>query len=397
MSSESQRLILGRSNWRDRQRLFGVKQRDRFMHLYAVGQTGTGKSTFLEYLIGQDLASGHGLAFLDPHGDAVEALARDSHEWLEERLVYLNAPDAACPVAFNPLESVPEDQRPLAASGIIDAFRNVWGQWWGPRLEHFFRNGLLTLLDQPHATLGDLPRLYLDDRFRREALARVRHPAVRDFWALEYARYTIRQRTEALSPLLNKLGAFLSQPPLYRILVSDKPSLDCRRIMDSGQVLLANLAKGRIGADGCSLLGALLVSRLGLAALSRADVPETTRRPFFVYLDEFQSFTTLSVAGMLSELRKYRVGLILAHQYMDQVETEIRDAVLGNAGTIVCFRVGPGDVGVLSKYFSPELEPLDLMNLPNYNVYVRLMVDGQVTRPFSAETLVPERMGRRAA
>ncbi len=389
-------IILGRTNWRDRQRPFGLKEQDRFMHLYAVGQTGTGKSTFLEHLIGQDLDGGRGLAFFDPHGDAVEALALDAHERLRDRLVYLNAPDAACPVAFNPLESVPEDQRPLAASGIIEAFRNVWGQWWGPRLEHFFRNGLLTLLDQPHATLGDLPRLYLDDRFRREALTRVRHPAVRDFWALEFARYTIRQRTEALSPLLNKLGAFLSQPPLYRILVSDKPSLDCRKVMDEGQVLLVNLAKGRIGADGCSLLGALLVSRLGLTALSRADVPEVSRRSFFVYLDEFQSFTTLSVAGMLSELRKYRVGLILAHQYMDQLAPEIRDAVLGNAGTIVCFRVGPGDVSVLGRYFSPELEPLDLMNLPNYHVYVRLMVDGQATRPFSATTLQPER-GRRVA
>jgi hypothetical protein len=347
--------------------------------------------------MGQDLAASRGLAFLDPHGDTVEVLAREGDEWLGDGLVYLNAPDAECPVAFNPLEAVPEDQRPLAASGIIDAFRNVWGQWWGPRLEHFFRNGLLTLLDQPHATLGDLPRLYLDDRFRKEAIRRVRHPAVRDFWALEYAHYTIRQRTEALSPLLNKLGAFLSQPPLYRILVSDKPSLDCRKVMDEGQVLLVNLAKGRIGSDGCSLLGALLVSRLGLAALSRADVPEATRRPFFVYLDEFQSFTTLSVAGMLSELRKYRVGLILAHQYMDQLAPEIRDAVLGNAGTIVCFRVGPGDVAVLGRYFSPELEPLDLMNLPNYNAYVRLMVDGQVTRPFSAQTLMPGRSGRRAA
>ena len=367
------------------------------MHMYAIGQTGTGKSTLLESLIRQDHAAGRGLAFLDPHGDTVERLAYDFHEDRRRQLVYLNAPDSDGAVSFNPLASVPEDQRPLAASGIIEAFRNVWGQWWGPRLEHLFRNGLLTLLDQPQATLADLPRLFLEDAFRREAVARVGHPAVRQFWVLEYAHYTVRQRTEALSPLLNKLGAFLSQPPLYRILVSDHPSIDCRRIMDDGSVLLVNLAKGKIGSDGCSLLGALLVTRLGLAALSRADHAEAARRPFFIYLDEFQNFTTLSVAGMLSELRKYRVGMVLAHQYMDQVEPPIRNAVLGNAGTIVCFRVGPGDVSVLGRYFSPELGPLDLMGLPNYNFYVRLMVDGQVTRPFSATTVLPGRMKREAA
>ena len=387
MSPQNENLAVARTNFRDIRKMVRLGEGDRFLHLYTVGQTGTGKSTLLESLIRQDMEACRGLAFLDPHGDSVARLAAAVPDDKRSNLVYLDIPHAVDSFAFNPLEGVPPDQRPLAASGIIESFKNVWGRWWGPRLEHFLRNALLALLDQPRATIADIPRLFNDQTYRKEALTRVTHPAVLAFWIQEYAHYPIRYRAEALSPLMNKLGAFLSQPALYRVLTSDAPRLDARELMDSGKVLLVNLAKGKLGSDVCSLLGALIVSRIGLAGLARADTPEADRRPFFLYLDEFQNFTTLSVATMLSELRKYRVGLILAHQYLAQVEEETREAILGNVGTMIAFRLGPSDATHLRKYFAPEFDELDLMRLPNYKIYVRLMMNGQLSRPFSAETL----------
>lgn len=382
-------LILGRTNWRDRRRVFGIRETDRLQHVYVVGQTGTGKTTLLANLIWQDVVRGHGLAFLDPHGDAVGELVARFPEERRPDLVYLDVPDPNCPIGFNPLEAVPLDQRALAASGIVEAFKNVWGNTWGPRLEHILRNALLTLLDQPEATLADLNRLFTDDNFLKEALPRVTHPAVRSFWYTEFARYPARYRIESLAPIQNKLGAFLAQPPLYRVLTRKHAGYTLRTLLDGGRVFLVNLAKGRIGSDGAGLLGAMIVSRLGLAGLSRADVPEETRRPFWLHLDEFQSFTTLQVASMLSELRKYRVGMTLSHQYLDQLEPEVQAAIFGNVGTMLTFRVGPLDARLLIRLYAPEFEELDLANLPNRQVCVRLMVNGEVARPFSAETLAP--------
>ncbi|MBI3818858.1 MAG: type IV secretion system DNA-binding domain-containing protein [Planctomycetes bacterium] len=387
MESNHENIILGRTNWRDRTWPFGLRQRDRLYHVYVVGQTGAGKSTLLQLLMHQDLAAGRGFAFLDPHGDTVSRVAERASKIRGRDLVYLDAPDPSAPVGFNPLEAVPQEQRALAASGIIEAFKNVWGQYWGPKLEHIFRNALLTLLDQPAATLADLPRLFSDQNFQKEAIAHVVHPPVRDFWFNEFFKLPPWSKAEALGPIRNKLGAFLSQPTLYRILTKPKSDFDLRKMMDEGKVLLVNLSKGRMGADASSLLGALLVTRVSLAALSRADSPEENRRPFFLYLDEFQNVTTLSVATMLSELRKYRVGLTLAHQYLGQLETEVRDAILGNVGTIIAFRIGPADVSLLGKYFEPEFDGYDLLNLPNRCIYVRLMVNGSTTRPFSADTI----------
>ncbi len=382
-------LFLGRTNWRDRIKPFGVYPQDRMAHLYIVGQTGTGKTTLLQNLIWQDLRRGHGVAFLDPHGDAVEDLVARFPAERRADLVYLNAPDPNLAFGFNPLEAVPLDQRALAASGIIEAFRNVWGTTWGPRLEHILRNALLALLDQPEATLADIPRLFNDKEYREQALTRLTHPATRDFWLKEFAAYPYRYRIEALAPVQNKLGAFLAQPPLYRILTRPHAGYRLRDLMDGGKVLLVNLSKGKIGGDGAGLLGSLIVSRLGLTGVSRTDMPESQRRPFFVYLDEFHTFTTLSIAGMLSELRKYRIGLVLAHQFMAQLEEEVKHAVLGNVGTLVCFRIGPEDALVLGRRFEPEFEGLDLTGLPNYDCYVRLLVHGEPVRPFSARTLEP--------
>jgi len=380
-------VLLGRTNFRGRRRLFGIQDSDRFHHTYLIGKTGTGKSTLLESMIRQDIEDGAGVALLDPHGDLAARAAQFAEMTRPTDLIYFNVPDAAAPLGFNPLAFVPPAKRPLHASGMLLAFRKLWPDSWGPRLEHILRNALLLLLDQPEATLSDVLRLLDDEEFRRRAAERTANPQVRRFWLHEFEGYTKTLRAEAVAPIQNKVGAFLSDPVLQRILTQRGTALDVRRVMDRGKILLVNLSKGRLGEDTSSLLGSLLVSAIGQSALARADTLEVLRRPFYLYLDEFQTFTTLALAGMLSELRKYRVGLVLAHQYLAQVEEPVRDAVLGNVGTMIVFRVGPDDAEVLEREFEPVFAASDLVALPNYSVYVRLMVDGKTTTPFSAETL----------
>ena len=379
--------VIAQTNFRNARTRFGIKQADRRSHMYIIGKTGTGKSTLLETLIRQDIRNGHGLALCDPHGDLVGRVLERMPEERRKDLIYFNAPDAARPLGFNPLEGVSPSKRPLAAAGMLEVFRKIWSDSWGPRLEHILRNALLALLDQPQATLADILRL-LDDRgFRKNAAERVHNSQVQTFWLSEYENYPARLRAEAIAPVQNKVGAFLTDPILQNILTQPKSAFDPRRVMDDGQILLVNLAKGKLGEDTTALLGALLVARIGLAALSRADIPEKKRRDFYVYLDEFQSFTTLSLATMLSELRKYRVSMVVSHQYLAQVDPQVQDAVLGNVGTMIAFRLGLADAEIIEKEFYPEFRAIDLVSLPNYNIYLKLMVDGAVSRPFSAETL----------
>ena len=380
--------LLGRTTFRDHHRLFGIRNEDRRAHIYVVGQTGTGKSTLLETMIRQDLAAGEGLALLDPHGDLVERVVRVVPATRLDDLIYVDAPNPREPWGFNPLANVPADKRPLAASGLLDAFKKLWPEFWGPRLEHILRHSLLALLDQPLATLADILRLLADDEFRRAAMTHVGSTAVRRFWLQEFKEYPVRFRAEAIAPLQNKVGAFLSNPLLSRILTEPRQQIDLRRTMDEGRILLVNLSKGQIGEDTAALLGSLLVASLGTAALGRADQLPEQRRDFWVYLDEFQTVTTLSVATMLSELRKYRVGFTLAHQYVRQLDVRVQDAVFGNAGTMICFRVGAPDAEILASYFAPTLRVADLASLPNYRMYVRLLAHGRPTEPISAETIV---------
>ncbi len=377
---------IGRIHWRGDNRPFGIHSNDRLAHMHVVGKTGTGKSSLLEWLVRQDVGSGHGLALFDPHGDLVER----AYAWSQARrsdVIYLNVPDPAQPFGFNPLAGVPPLRRSLAAAGLIEALRKMFSEAWGVRMEHFLRHALLLLLDQPSATVADIPRVFTEPEFRNAAIAHVVQPQVQRFWTMEFPSYPVRMRMEAVAPVMNKLGAFLADPFLGRILATAESTFDLRDVMDEGQVLLVNLAKGRIGEGPAALFGALLMASIGIAGLSRSDQPEGERRPFYVYGDEFQTYTTLAFANMLAELRKYRVGMVLANQYLDQIDDEVRSAIMGNVGTLITFRVGAEDAKTLEKEFAPEFETDDLISLPNRQFCVRMLVQGEFVRPFSGRTI----------
>lgn len=375
---------LGRTNHRGTGRPFGISERDRLSHLYLVGKTGVGKSTLLGALALQDVAAGRGIALIDPHGDLVERVLANISPSERDRVRYLDATDPDQPYGYNPIRRVALDKVPLAASGLLETLRKLWPNAWGVRMEHVLRNSLYALLERDGSTLPDILRLYADQSFRKNVVSRIRNPIVRTFWLHEFENYHPRQQAEATAPIQNKLGALLADPMLYRVLVAPKVDLHLRHVLDEGQILLVNLSRGQIGEDSALVLGSLLVSTLGLAAFSRADVPESTRRPFFLHVDEFQNFTTLSFATMMSELRKYGLGLSLAHQYLHQLEPEILAAVFGNAGTLVSFRVGAQDAPLLAREFAPKFGELDLVNLPNHSFYIKLMIDAAPSRPFSA-------------
>ena len=375
------------TNFRGRFTPFGIRQADRLLHMYVIGQTGVGKSTMLEVLAREDLAAGRGFALIDPHGDLVERVYAAIPEHQRDRVTYLNAPDPSQVFGYNPLRRVRDDRIPLAASGILETLRKLWPDAWGVRMEHVLRNSLYALLERDGSTLPDILELYANDKFRKRVVAGIRNGVVKTFWLSEFEKYPARLRADSVMPVQNKLGALLSDPMLLRILVSPLSDIRFRALMDEGRILLVNLSKGRIGEDAAHVLGGLIVSTLGLAAFTRADLPLASRRPFFVYVDEFQSFTTLSFVNMLSELRKFGVGLTLAHQFLHQLEPEIQHAVLGNVGTIVAFRMGPEDAHALAQEFAPAFGATDLINLPNRDFYLKLMIDGSPSTPFSARTL----------
>jgi len=384
MSSNDDISRFARTNFRGGKRLFGIKQADRLSHIYVIGKTGVGKSTLIETLAREDLSAGRGFALIDPHGDLVEKIVAGMPLAQMDQVIYLNAPDPRQPYGYNPLRRVRSDKIPLAVSGLLETLKKLWPDAWGVRMEHVLRNSLYALLERDDATLPDILRLYADDDYRKTIVRDIENEPVRQFWRNEFENYPARLRAEAIAPIQNKLGALLSDPTLYRILVEPKQDLRFRPLMDEGKVLLVNVAKGRLGEDSAHILGGLLVSTLALAAFSRAEARPETRRPFFVYMDEFQSFTTLMLANMMGELRKYGIGLTLANQYFHQLEPDIRHAVLGNAGTLVSFRVGSEDAAILAKEFQPTFEVEDLLNLPNHSIYIKLMIDGSPSQPFSA-------------
>jgi hypothetical protein len=370
-------------------RAFGIRYDDRLFHMYVIGRTGAGKSTLLETLALQDIAFGRGLCVIDPHGDLAEKLVLHASKRRKEDLIYLDAASETQPYGYNPLRKIRPDKIPLAASGLLEAFKTIFTDAWGTRMEHILRCTLYALLEFGDATLPDILRIYTDKEFRQSVLAKVENPQIRDFWLVEYPKYNPRYRQEMIGPVQTKVGAFLADPRLYRMLTVPSVDLHFRHIMDSGQVLIINLSKGRLGDDSANLLGALLLTTLNLAAFSRSELQEHERRSFILYLDEFQSYTSLSIASSISELRKYKIGLVLANQHLHQLSPEVRHAVLGNAGTLISFRVGPEDATMLSRELEPEFTTHDLMSLPNYNIYLKLMIDGAPSRPFSAITIPP--------
>jgi len=387
--SANQVVHIGRVDFRSDRRAFGIKSEDRFSHIYVIGKTGTGKSTLIETMALQDLEHGNGFALIDPHGDLAGRVAARIPPSRQSDTIYFNPSDPAQPYGYNPLRQVRQEFISLAASGLMEVLKKMWADSWGVRMEHILRNVLLALLEQPNATLHDVLRLMTDHKFRKAIVGRLKNETVRNFLQKEFERFTFGYRADGIAPIQNKIGAFLADPLLNRILTAPSKDLHIRRIMDEGKVLLVNLAKGRLGEDSSTLLGGLLVTTIGLAAFSRADVPIDKRRDFFVYVDEFQSFTTLALVNMFSELRKYRVGFTVAHQYLHQLEPDIRHAVLGNAGTIISFRVGAEDAPYLEQEFQERFDQLDLTQLGNHRIYLKLMIDGQPSRPFSARTLPP--------
>jgi DNA helicase HerA-like ATPase len=384
--------FFARTDFRNDRRVFGIKTEDRFSHVYIIGKTGTGKSTLMETMALQDLRRGAGFALIDPHGDLVERIVAQVPQSECSGIIYLNAADPTQPWGYNPLRHVAPQYRSLAASGLMEVFKKMWPEAWGVRMEHILRNVLLALLEQPSATMDDILRIFSDKAFRTQVAKSLKNETVRRFLEKEFEKFSFGYRADGVAPIQNKVGAFLADPLLNRILTHPEKDLHVRRIMDEGKVLLVNLAKGRIGEDSSSLLGSLLVTTIGLAAYTRADQSSEVRRDFFVYADEFQSMTTLAVANMLSELRKYRVGFTVAHQYLAQLEPDVRHAVLGNAGTIIAFRVGGEDAPYLAREFQARFETLDLMQLENHHIYLKLMIDGMPSKPFSALTLPPGRV-----
>lgn len=384
--SDEPRVMIGRTKWRDMDRAFGLLPPDRRAHMYVIGKTGTGKSSLLENMIRQDILAGNGIAVFDPHGDLVERVAAWMPESRQSDLIYLNVPDPAQPFGFNPLEGVAPLGRSLAANGIVETLKKLFDDAWGVRLEYILRNALLLLVEQPDATLADVVRLFHDKEFREKAAERASNEYVKRFWTTEFEKYG-RSRSEAVTPIENKLGSLLVDPFVSRILTVKKSTFDPREAIESGKVLLVNLAKGKIGEAPAMLFGGLLVTMLGLAGLSRADTPEKERRDFFIYLDEFQTFTTLALVEMLSELRKYRLGFILANQFLDQIDQEVRSAILGNVGTLIVFRVGAVDAAKLVAELLPDLDPYELTLLRNRMFWIRPLVEGQPTEAFTGETI----------
>lgn len=375
------------TTFRGEHRRFGIRQADRMAHMYIVGKTGTGKSTLIESLIRQDIEGGRGCALIDPHGDLAVRVAAFARQARPGDLVYLDAPEPNQPYGLNPLVRVPKAYRALAASGLIEVFKKMWSDAWGVRMEHILRNTLHALLETEDATFPDILRMLTDGTFRRGVVRNLENEQVREFWTREFKNYSFRYRAEAIGPIQNKVGAFLADPLLKRIVTDAPERLRLRKSMDEGKVLVANLAKGRLGEDSSGLLGGLLVTLIGLAAFSRANDDAASRTPFFVYVDEFQTFTTLALANMLSELRKYGVSLTIAHQYLHQLDPDIRHAVLGNAGTVIGFRVGAEDAPYFTREFGPYIKQDDLLNLSNHHIYLRMMIHGEPSRPFSAKTI----------
>ena len=381
--------IFAETNFRNKQVKFGIKTDDRRRHMYIIGKTGMGKTVLLENMAIQDIQRGNGVAVVDPHGEFAERMLDFVPKSRINDVIYFNPADIDYPIAFNAIEQVEPEYRHLIASGLMGVFKKIWPDVWSARMEYILHNTILALLEYPNSTLLGINRMLSDKEYRKKVINKIKDPTVKSFWTNEFAKYPDRFLTEAVAPIQNKVGQFISAPLIRNIIGQTKTAFNIREVMDKGKILIVNLSKGKIGEDASHLLGALIVTKLQLAAMSRVDLPEDERKDFYLYVDEFQNFATEAFASILSEARKYHLCLILAHQYIAQMDDRVRDAIFGNIGTIIAFRVGAADAELLEKEFSPEFKADDLVNLAKYNIYLKLMIDGVASKAFSATTLPP--------
>ena len=384
-----QPIIIGeRHGWGDSQP-FGIAAVDERQHFYIIGKTGSGKTTLLRNLILQHIMLGHGVAVIDPHGDLAEELLNHIPPNRAKHVVYFNPGDIEFPVGMNVIGNIAPDDRHLVASGIVGAFKGIWRDSWGPRLEYILYNAVSALLDCRDETLLGVNRLLMDSAYRAKVVEQIKDPFIRAFWVEEYERYDERFRQEAIAPIQNKIGQFLLNPVVRNILGQVKTKVDIPYMMNNGGLFIANLSKGRLGHDKANLLGSLLVSQFQLGAMARATKPESERRDFYLFIDEFQNFSTDAFASILAEARKYRLCLTLSHQYIDQLPEAIRQAVFGNVGTIIAFRIGYPDAEVMAKEFGKTIPATALADLERYEAVVKLLVEGSNQEPFRAKMLPP--------
>ena len=387
---ENEITLFAETNFRNQKRKFGIKTDDRRRHVYVIGKTGMGKTTLLENLIVSDINQGHGCCYIDPHGDTAEKLIDFIPPHRINDVVYFNPSDVEFPIGFNILETESEGQKPLVASGLMGVFKKIWPDVWSPRMEYILMNCVLALLDMPGATLLGINRILVDKEYRARVVAHLRDPIVKTFWVAEFTSWSEKYATEAIAPVQNKVGQFLSSSVIRNIVAQVKSTLNLRRIMDDGKILIVNLSKGRIGEDNMRLLGGMLITKIQLAAQERQSIPsELDRRDFYLYVDEFQNFANESFASILSEARKYRLNLTIAHQYIEQLDEKVKPAIFGNVGTIIAMRVGGEDAAAMETEFAPTFLPEDLTNLAKTQIYLKLSIDGVATKPFSANTLPP--------
>jgi len=385
--------FFAKTNFRNQERIFGIKREDRTRHMYVVGKTGMGKTNLLENMAIQDIRNGEGVCYVDPHGESAEKLLKAVPSHRINDVVYFNAADTEFPIAFNILEAVEEQKKNLVASGMMGVFKKLWPDVWSARMEYILNNTILALLDYPGSTMLGVNRMMSDKDYRKRVYPMIKDPVVKSFWINEFDKWEDRFRKEAVAAIQNKVGQFLSSSLIRHIVGQPKSTIDMRDIMDNQKILIVNVSKGKIGEDAMRLLGGMIVTKIQLAAMGRVEIPMEQRKDFYLYVDELQNFVTESFANILSEARKYRLNLTLAHQYISQLifdnNTTVRDAVFGNVGTMIAFRVGAEDAEFLEKEFEPVFMINDLVNLTKYNIYLKLMIDGIAGDAFSATTLPP--------
>ena len=382
---------LGITTYRDKNTLFGIKRKDRRQHVYLLGKSGTGKSVLMFNMIIQNIQNGEGVCLVDPHGENVEGVLSAIPPHRMKDVIYFNPADADYHIGFNVLELVDPQYKHLVASGLMGIFTKIWANAWSARMEYILNNCILALLDTPGTTLLGIPRMLVDKDYRQKIISNLKDPVIKAFWVHEYEAWQEKFRNEAIAPIQNKVGQFLSTSIIRNVVGQQKSTINIFDMMNEGKIFLVNVSKGRIGEDNSALLGGMIITKIQLAAMERVRIPEETRRDFYLYVDEFQNFVTDAFAGILSEARKYRLNLTVAHQYTAQLISDkssaVRDAIFGNVGTMIIFRVGSDDAEFLESEFEPEFTPQDIVNLPNYKIYLKLMIDGVTSRPFSAKTL----------